>query len=183
MDRCVLVAVSGGIAAYKAAELVSRLVKAGVAVRVIMTENACRFVVPTTFEALTGTKVYTDTFEESEDGAIQHIALAQQAGVFAAVPATASLIAKMAAGLADDMVTSTFLATTCPVVVCPAMHTRMYTNPAVQANLSTLKERGVTIVGPGTGRLARGEEGEGVLAPVEQIERAILTLLDVPRDA
>ena len=177
MSKSALIAVSGGIAAYKAAELVSRLQKAGVQTRVIMTKHACEFVTPLTFEALTGKKVYTDTFDYSSDATIQHIALAQEADVFVVVPATANIIAKMAHGIADDMLTSTFLAATCPIVVCPAMHEHMYENTATQANLSTLKARGVTIVEPGEGRLASGDVGKGTLASVDDIARTVLGIL------
>lgn len=178
MTKRALVAVSGGIAAYKAADVVSQLQKAGVEVNVIMTKNACEFVTPLTFEALTGKKVYTDTFDYSSDATIQHIVLAQEADAFVVVPATANVIAKMAHGIADDMVTSTFLAATCPVVVCPAMHAHMYANVATQTNIETLKERGMTIVGPGEGRLASGEMGRGTLSPVDEIVSVVLSVLD-----
>lgn len=169
MSKRILVAVTGGIAAYKAADVVSCLQKKGFEVNVIMTKNACEFVTPLTFEALTGKKVYTDTFDYSSDATIKHIVLAQEADVFAVLPATANVIAKMAHGIADDMVTSTFLAATCPVVVCPAMHANMYANAATQANLRTLAERGMTIIGPGEGRLASGEVARGTLSDVAEI--------------
>lgn len=178
MAKRVLVAISGGIAAYKAADVVSGLQKKGADVNVIMTKNACEFVTPLTFEALTGKKVYTDTFDYSSDATIKHIVLAQEADVFAVVPATANVIAKMACGIADDMVTSTFLAATCPVVVCPAMHANMFANAATQENLKTLEERGMTIVGPGEGRLASGEVARGTLADVSEIIGAILAAAD-----
>ena len=177
MAKHALVAVTGGIAAYKAAEVVSQLQKSGVDVSVIMTKNACEFVTPLTFEALTGKKVYTDTFDYSSDATIKHITLAQEADVFVVVPATANVIAKMAHGIADDMVTSTFLAATCPVVVCPAMHTNMFANAATQANIKTIEGRGMVIVGPGEGRLASGEVARGTLAPVEEIVEAVLSVL------
>lgn len=178
MTKRALIAVTGGIAAYKAADVVSQLQKAGVEVSVIMTKNACEFVTPLTFEALTGKKVYTDTFDYSSDATIKHIVLAQEANVFAVVPATANVIAKMAHGIADDMVTSTFLAATCPVVVCPAMHANMYENASTQANLKTLEDRGMTIVGPGEGRLASGEVARGTLSPVDEIVSAVLKVLE-----
>lgn len=177
MSKHVLVAVSGGIAAYKAADVVSSLQKSGVEVNVIMTENACEFVTPLTFEALTGKKVYADTFDYSSDATIKHIVLAQEADAFVVVPATANVIAKMAHGIADDMVTSTFLAATCPVVVCPAMHANMYANPATQDNIALLERRGMTIVGPGEGRLASGEVAKGTLSPVDEIVKAVLDVL------
>ena len=177
MAKHALVAVTGGIAAYKAAEVVSQLQKSGVDVSVIMTKNACEFVTPLTFEALTGKKVYTDTFDYSSDATIKHITLAQEADVFVVVPATANVIAKMAHGIADDMVTSTFLAATCPVVVCPAMHANMFANAATQANIKTIEGRGMVIVGPGEGRLASGEVARGTLASVEEIVEAVLSVL------
>ena len=177
MAKRALVAVTGGIAAYKAAEVVSQLQKASLDVSVIMTKNACEFVTPLTFEALTGKKVYTDTFDYSSDATIKHITLAQEADVFVVVPATANVIAKMAHGIADDMVTSTFLAATCPIVVCPAMHANMYGNAATQANIETLENRGMTIVGPGEGRLASGEVARGTLSPVEDVVTAVLDAL------
>lgn len=178
MTKRALIAVTGGIAAYKAADVVSQLQKAGVEVSVIMTKNACEFVTPLTFEALTGKKVYTDTFDYSSDATIKHIVLAQEANVFVVVPATANVIAKMAHGIADDMVTSTFLAATCPVVVCPAMHANMYASASTQANLKTLEDRGMTIVGPGKGRLASGEVARGTLSPVDEIVSAVLKVLE-----
>ncbi len=174
MAKRALVAVTGGIAAYKAADVVSLLMKNGVDVDVIMTKNACEFVTPLTFEALTGKKVYTDTFDYSLDATIKHIVLAQEADVFAVVPATANVMAKIAHGIADDMVTSTFLAATCPIVVCPAMHANMFANRATQENLRILEGRGMTIVGPAEGRLASGEVGRGTLSPVGDIVNAIL---------
>lgn len=178
MTKRALIAVTGGIAAYKAADVVSQLQKTGVEVNVIMTKNACEFVTPLTFEALTGKKVYTDTFDYSSDATIKHIMLAQEANVFVVVPATANVIAKMAHGIADDMVTSTFLAATCPVVVCPAMHANMYANASTQANLRTLEDRGMTIVGPGEGRLASGEVARGTLSPVDEIVGAVLKVIE-----
>lgn len=177
MNKRVLVAVTGGIAAYKAADIVSKLKKAGASVGVIMTEHACEFVTPLTFEALTGEKVYSDAFDYSVDASIKHIALAQTADAFVIAPATANIIAKLAHGIADDMVTSTFLAATCPVVVCPAMNTNMYENPATQANLKILEERGMRIVGPGEGRLACGDVARGTLADVDEIVQVVLDVL------
>jgi phosphopantothenoylcysteine decarboxylase/phosphopantothenate--cysteine ligase len=178
MSRNILFAVSGGIAAYKACDAVSKLRQAGCEVRVIMTKHAAELVAPATFEALTGNKVYTDTFDFSDDASIKHIVLAQQADVFVAAPATANLIAKLAHGIADDMVTSTYLAATCPAVVCPSMHANMYANTATQENLKTLERRGVMLVGPTEGRLASGDVGRGPLAPVNEIIDAVLKQLE-----
>lgn len=177
MTKNVLLAVTGGIAAYKAADVASGLQKRGANVRVIMTHNATKFIAPLTFEALTGKKVYTDTFDYDEDPTIQHIALAQEASVFAVVPATANIIAKLAHGIADDMVSSTFLAATCPVIVCPAMNTHMYENASTQENLAVLQERGIRMVGPGVGKLACGDVAKGTLAPVEEIIESIMAAL------
>ncbi len=178
MARRVLLAVSGGIAAYKACDIVSRLDKRGIDVQVIMTENATKFVTPLTFEALSGRMVYTDTFDYSYDASIKHISLAQEADLMCIAPATANIIAKIARGIADDMVSSTFLAATCPVVVCPAMNTHMYENASTQANLHTLEERGISLVGPGVGKLACGDVARGTLSPVDEIVDAIVRMLD-----
>lgn len=178
MTKNVLLAVSGGIAAYKAAEITSGLQKRGCDVRVIMTENACKFITPLTFEALTHKKVYTSTFDYESDQIIQHIALAQEADVFVVAPATANIMAKLAHGIADDMVSSTWLAATCPALVCPAMNTHMYENPATQANIKTLESRGVEIVGPGEGKLACGDIAKGTLSAVDEIIEAILAKLE-----
>lgn len=179
--RRVLVAVSAGIAAYKACEAVSALVGRGCSVRVIMTPEATKFVGPLTFEALTGKKVYSDTFDYSDDASIKHIVFAQEAEAAIVAPATADVIAKMACGIADDMVSSTLLATTCPIIVCPAMHADMYRNPSVEKNLGTLAARDVRLVGPGEGRLASGDIGRGPLAPVDDMVAAVLAVLDAPR--
>ncbi len=179
MAKRVLLAVSGGIAAYKACDIVSRLNKLGAEVQVIMTENATKFVTPLTFEALSGRMVYTDTFDYSYDASIKHISLAQEADLMCVAPATANIIAKIAHGIADDMVSSTFLAATCPVIVCPAMNTHMYENASTQANLRTLEERGIALVGPGVGKLACGDVARGTLSPVDEIVDAIAQALDL----
>ena len=173
----VLLAVSGGIAVYKACDIVSKLTKRNIDVQVIMTENATKFVTLLTFEALSKHMVFTDTFDYSYDASIKHISLAQEADLFCVAPATANIMAKMAHGIADDMVSSTFLAATCPVLVCPAMNTNMYENAATQANLRILEERGMKIVGPGVGKLACGDVAKGVLAPVDDIVDAIMETL------
>ncbi|AIS52594.1 coenzyme A biosynthesis bifunctional protein CoaBC [Thermoanaerobacter kivui] len=180
----VLLGVAGGIAAYKAADLVSRLVKKDISVDVIMTKAATNFVNPLTFEALSHNKVVIDMFADRKYWEIEHISLAEKADVLAIVPATANIIAKIAHGIADDMLTTTILATKSPVLIAPAMNTNMYTNPMTQKNIKTLKEYGFFFVEPASGRLACGTYGFGKLADVEDIEKAILELLykDIKRD-
>lgn len=178
MAKRVLLAVAGGIAAYKACDIVSKLTKRDIEVQVIMTENATKFVTPLTFEALSGRMVFADTFDYSYDASIKHISLAQEADLMCVAPATANIIAKFAHGIADDMASSTFLAATCPVVVCPAMNTHMYENAATQANLRTLEERGMRIVGPGVGKLACGDVARGTLSPVDEIVDEIARVLE-----
>ena len=176
----VLLAVCGGIAAYKACEVLRALQKAGCEVRVTMTEDATRFVGPVTFEALSGAPVATSLYDYP-GSAIPHISLAEWADVAVVVPATANVLAKMACGIADDCLTTTLLACACPVLVAPGMNVHMWQNPATQANVSTLRERGVRFVGPDSGRLACGEVGEGKLASVDEVVEAALALL-APRD-
>ena len=176
----VLLAVCGGIAAYKACEVLRGLQKAGCEVRVTMTEDAERFVGVTTFEALSGAPVATSLYEYP-GSAIPHIELAEWADTAVVVPATANVMAKMACGIADDCLTTTLLACACPVLVAPGMNVHMWQNPATQTNAATLRERGVGFVGPDSGRLACGDVGEGKLAGVDEIVEAALALL-VPRD-
>lgn len=166
-DRTVLLGVSGGIAAYKAADLASLLRKQGWDVHAILTSNATRFVTPLTFEALTRHPAYVDAFAAGE--AIRHIELARKADVVAVVPASADVLAKMACGIADDLLTTTLLATTAPIVVAPAMNVEMWRHGATQDNLATLRRRGVEIVDPASGELACGEVGEGRLADPTEI--------------
>ena len=151
--KTILIGVTGSIAAYKAADLASRLMKQHAQVHVIMTENAAKFISPITFETLTNRKCITDTFDRNyptdHPVEVEHIALAKKADLVIVAPATANIIAKMAYGIADDMLSTTLLACTCPVLVSPAMNTRMYEHPATQANLAVLKERGVKIEGKG----------------------------------
>lgn len=169
--REIVVAVTGGIAAYKTCELVSLLHKAQARVRVIMTANATRFVTPLTFEALSGQPVYTDLWSAGESMA--HIAMADSAELVVISPATADVIAKIAAGIADDIVTTTVLAMDVPILLAPAMNTRMYENPATQANLATLRERGHVVLDSPAGRLACGAVGIGRLAEPAAILAAI----------
>ena len=155
--------VTGGIAAYKAADLTSKLRQAGAAVRVLMTESATQFIAPMTFETLSGYRTVVDTFDRDFAWEVEHISLAKAADVFVIAPATANVIAKAAHGIADDMVTTTLLATKAPVVIAPAMNTGMYDNPVTQENLRTLRRRGFHIVEPAAGRLACGDTGRGKL--------------------
>lgn len=176
----VLLAVCGGIAAYKACEVLRGLQRAGCEVRVTMTEDATRFVGAATFEALSGAPVATSLYEYP-GSAIPHIALAEWADAAVVVPATANVLAKMASGIADDCLTTTLLACACPVLVAPGMNVHMWRNVATQANVSTLRERGVRFAGPDSGRLACGDVGEGKLADVGEIVATALALL-APRD-
>jgi len=179
--------VSGGIAAYKAAEIVRLLQDRGVRVQVIMTRAAQEFVRPLTFAALSGEKVITDLFGgEAEtpnlDSAVEHIAVAQSIDALVVAPATADVLAKFAGGLATDFLTTTFLATKAPVVVAPAMNVNMWEHPATQANLALLRGRGVRIVEPGSGYLACGMTGPGRLAANEAIVGAVLETLGAAQD-
>ncbi|WP_067922044.1 bifunctional phosphopantothenoylcysteine decarboxylase/phosphopantothenate--cysteine ligase CoaBC [Alicyclobacillus shizuokensis] len=169
MAHFVLVGVGGGIAAYKTATLCSQLVKRGYQVQVLMTEHATRFVQPLTFQALTHRPVVVDTFAEPDAAEIAHVAIADRADMYVIAPATANLLAKLALGIADDMVTTTALAVTAPLLVAPAMNVHMYEHPTVQRNLSLLRQRGALVVNPGEGPLACGYTGKGRLAEPEDI--------------
>lgn len=171
--KCVVLGVCGGIAAYKAAQLTSNLIKKGYDVEVIMTKNATEFIAPLTFEALTKHNVMVSTFDKVADRSVKHISIAQRCDVFAVVPASANVIAKLAHGIADDMLTTTFLAASCPKIICPAMNTGMYENVITQRNIGTLKELGMEIVEPQSGRLACGDSGKGRLCDLSLIEDAI----------
>lgn len=164
-----LLGVTGGIAAYKACSLARLLVGAGARVRVVMTRSATRFVGPDTFAALTGGPAYTDLFEEP--GAVLHVRLAREADLAIVAPATANVLAKLAHGIADDLLTAALLEATCPLVLAPAMHTGMWEHPATRANVETLTGRGARIVGPEAGSLAAGDEGPGRMAEPEEILR------------
>jgi phosphopantothenoylcysteine synthetase/decarboxylase len=170
----VLLGVSGGIAAYKAADLASRLTGAGATVNVVMTANACELVTPKTFEAVTGRPVHTSLWTTPEEFRIGHISLADQAGVVVVAPATANVISKMTCGLADDLLSTTLCAAWAkPTLVAPAMNSNMWSNPAVQANVKALEGRGVRFIGPETGRLACGTEGLGRMSEPAAILKAI----------
>jgi len=175
--KTVVLGVTGGIAAYKVCDLVSRLHKKGINIRIIMTEHACEFVQPLTLEVLSGNRVVTDMFNRDFPWEVEHISLAKAADVFAVVPATANILGKYAHGIADDMLSTTLLATRAPVLFAPAMNTNMYEHPAVQENIATLKQRGCLFVEPASGHLACGDTGKGKLADVETIEQAILDAL------
>ncbi|MDY4442689.1 MAG: bifunctional phosphopantothenoylcysteine decarboxylase/phosphopantothenate--cysteine ligase CoaBC, partial [Butyricicoccus sp.] len=175
--KTVVLGVTGGIAAYKACDLVSRLHKKHINIRIIMTEHACEFVQPLTFEVLSGNRVVTDMFNRDFPWEVEHISLAKAADVFAVVPATANILGKYAHGIADDMLSTTLLATRAPVLFAPAMNTAMYENPAVQQNIMELKQRGCLFVEPASGMLACGDTGKGKLADVDTIEQAILDAL------
>lgn len=177
----VLIAVCGGIAAYKACEVLRGLQRANCDVRVMMTKGAQDFVGPMTFEALSSHEVACD-FDNYTESAIPHIALSSWADLALVVPATANVMAKMCAGLADDLVSATLLACACPVVVAPAMNTNMWNHPATQANVATLASRGVSFVLPEEGRLACGEVGTGKLAKVDDIVGHVLQVLGVATD-
>lgn len=175
--KTVVLGVTGGIAAYKACDLVSRLRKKDINVHVIMTAHACAFVQPLTLEVLSGARAVTDQFNRDFPWEVEHITLAKAADVFAVVPATANILGKYAHGIADDMLSTTLLATRAPVLFAPAMNTAMYENPAVQDNIAALKARGCLFVEPASGHLACGDTGRGKLADVETIEQAILDAL------
>lgn len=177
----IIVGVSGGIAAYKAAALVSALNQAGADVHVLMTEHAKEFVGPATFEALCGHRVISDTFQ-SPELLIPHIALARTADLFVAAPATANVIAKFANGLADDMLSSTFLASYCPKLIVPAMNVHMYENPATQRNLNILREDGITVLEPDTGHLAEGVSAKGKMPEPSVIYRKIEEMIAYGKD-
>ncbi len=152
--KSVVLGVTGGIAVYKAVDIVSRLRKKGVEVNVVMTKNAQQFVSPVTFQAIANNPVVTDMFDEPKTWDTEHISLAQKADVFLIAPATANIIGKMASGIADDMLSTTVMATNAPVVIAPAMNTNMYLKPVVQRNIESLKALGVEFVDPASGRLA-----------------------------
>jgi phosphopantothenoylcysteine decarboxylase/phosphopantothenate--cysteine ligase len=179
--------VTGGVAAYKAAELVRLLQQDGFTVEVVMTRGAREFITPLTFAALTGQKVITDLFgnsanEANLESAIEHIAVAQRTDLLLVVPATADIITKFARGIADDFLSTLYLATTAPVIVAPAMNVNMWNHPATRANITTLKERGVNVVEPDEGYLACGMLGAGRLAGHEEIVAAVKAVLHTKQD-
>jgi phosphopantothenoylcysteine decarboxylase/phosphopantothenate--cysteine ligase len=172
-DRTVVLGITGGIAAYKAADIASKLTQAGATVEVVMTEAATRFITPLTLRNITHRPVVTDMFEMASEYSEEHIALAEAADVVAIAPATANTIAKLAAGMADDMLGCVVLATEAPVIIAPAMNDVMYKNDITQENIAKLKARGFTFIDPEYGRLASGKTGQGRLAENEKIIKAI----------
>src|SRR5712672_3174996 len=179
--------VTGGVAAYKAAELVRRLQQDAFTVQVVMTRGAREFITPLTFAALSGQKVITDLFAESGgeanlESAIEHIAVAQRTDLLLVAPATADVLAKFAQGIANDFLTTLYLATTAPVIVAPAMNVNMWEHPATRANIETLRARGVRVVSPDEGYLACGMTGKGRLAGVEAIAQAVMASLGIRHD-
>ena len=180
--KTVVLALTGGIAAYKIATLASMLVKQKATVLVLMTENATRFIAPLTFEELTGTRCMVDTFDRSFSFEIEHVAVADRADLVLVAPASANVIAKMANGIADDMLTTTVLACRCPKLVAPAMNTGMYENPATQANLARLREYGVEVIDPACGRLACGAVGPGKMPEPQQLLEHIRRHLACKKD-
>ncbi len=178
----IVLGVTGGIAAYKACSLCSQLKKAGAQVYVILTKNACQFVTPLTFETLSNHPAVTDTFARPETWEVEHVALAKRADLFVIAPATANILAKMACGIADDMLSTTVLATRAPILVAPAMNTGMWENEATQANVRLLKSRGVHFVGPEGGYLACGDSGAGRMSEPDRIAAVIDEMLHPKRD-
>lgn len=178
----VVLGVTGGIAAYKAAELASTMVKKGIGVYVIMTRHATEFVAPLTFETLTNHPVVVDMFMRNTPWEVEHISLAKRADAFLVAPASANFIGKLACGIADDMLSTTAMATTAPMVIAPAMNMNMYASAAVQENLGALQRRGALIVSPGVGRLACGDIGPGRLADLPDILDVVYAALEPRRD-
>jgi phosphopantothenoylcysteine decarboxylase/phosphopantothenate--cysteine ligase len=175
--KSVVLGITGSIAAYKAADLASKLTQAGAKVEVVMTESATRFITPLSLRSITGRPVATSMWELTTEFSIEHVALAQAANIVVIAPATANIIAKLAAGMADDMLTCTVLATKAPVIIAPAMESNMLQNPVTQENLARLKARDFTIVEPGYGYLASGKTGRGRMADLEIIIGAIKQVL------
>ena len=171
--KCVVLGVTGGIAAYKACEILRLLQKQGIDVFVVMTKNACQFVTPLTFETLSGHPVATDTFVRPATWEVEHIALAKRADLFLIAPATANIIGKMACGIADDMLSTTVMATKAPVMIAPAMNTGMWESPVTQENIAALKARGVTVIEPVDGELACGVKGQGRMMDPQKIVQSL----------
>lgn len=179
--KTILLGITGGIAAYKAAALCSRLIGLGASVRVIMTEGATKFITPLTLQTLSRNPVATDVFDERDAAIVQHIDWADSADLAVVAPATANMLSKLANGLADDMLSTTLLATTAPLLIAPAMNVHMWEHPAVIENVNKLASRGVTFVEPGSGQLACGYVGKGRLAEPDEIVDAVVTMLVGPR--
>lgn len=182
-NKTIIVGVTGGIAAYKACDVVSKLKKLNANIHVIMTESACEFVKPMTFQTLSNNFVINDMFKEPKTWEVEHIELAKKADAFLIVPATANFIGKLAAGIADDMLTTTVMATRAPVIIAPAMNTNMYTNRIVQANMDKLGDLGYRFIDPASGRLACGDIGAGKLADVDDILAFIVDFFEKESEA
>ncbi|HEY3297721.1 MAG TPA: bifunctional phosphopantothenoylcysteine decarboxylase/phosphopantothenate--cysteine ligase CoaBC [Armatimonadota bacterium] len=180
--KTIILGVTGGVAAYKAAEICSRLIKAGACVNVVMTEHAAQFVGPATFRALTGQQVLTGLWDEPKEYEITHIALPDKADAFLVAPATANIIGKVASGIADDMLSTMIMATNAPVIFAPAMNNKMWENPIVQSNVERLRSLGYEFVDPGIGRLACGVEAVGRLAETDEIICAVEDSLRAEQD-
>ena len=180
--KTILLGVTGGIAAYKAAALASALVKLHASVEVVMTRNATQFITPLTFEQLTGNRTMVDTFDRNFSHQVEHIALADRTDLVIVAPATANVCAKLAHGLADDMLTTTVLACPCPKLIAPAMNTKMYENPVTQDNLNILRHYGWEVVEPASGYLACGAVGKGKLPEPEALLQVILHYLAHEKD-
>jgi phosphopantothenoylcysteine decarboxylase/phosphopantothenate--cysteine ligase len=176
-NKTIILGITGSIAVYKAAEIASQLTQAGAKVNVIMTKEAIEFISPVTFRAVTGRPVVTEMFDLASEFSIEHVSLAKSADIIVIAPATANVIAKLAAGIADDILCCTVLATKVPVLIVPAMETNMYNNPVTQDNLSKLKARDFVIIAPATGWLASGKEGLGRLADINDIIGSISQVL------
>jgi phosphopantothenoylcysteine decarboxylase / phosphopantothenate---cysteine ligase len=181
-NRTIVLGITGSIAAFKAAELASQFTKAGARVDVVMTESAQKFITPLTFRNITGRPVVTGMWDLASEFSVQHVALSEAADIVIIAPATANIIAKLAAGIADDMLSCTVLATKAPVLIAPAMNDNMYANPVTQQNVLKLKQRGFTFVEPQTGRLASGKTGKGRLTDLSIIIDAAGRLLNKPAD-
>ena len=180
--KTILLGVTGGIAAYKAAALASALVKLQATVEVVMTKNATEFIAPLTFEQLTGNRTMVDTFDRNFVHQVEHISLAQRTDLVIIAPATANICAKLAHGMADDMLTTTVLACKCPKLIAPAMNTNMYENPVTQDNLQLLRKYGWEVISPASGRLACGAVGAGKLPEPEELIQYILRAIALPHD-
>jgi phosphopantothenoylcysteine decarboxylase/phosphopantothenate--cysteine ligase len=181
-NKTILMIVAGGIAAVKVPDLIRRLRERGASVRCVLTEGGAQFVTPLSLAALSGHKVYQDLFSLTDEADMGHIRLSREADIVLVAPATADIMAKMAVGIADDLATTTLMATDKPVMIAPSMNVMMWTHPATQANLETLKARGVTVVGPGVGDLACGEVGDGRLAEVPDIIAALNRIFQKGRE-
>lgn len=180
--KMIVVGVTGGIAAYKSADICSRLVKSGASVEVVMTESATHFVTPTTFRAITGQRVITGLWDEPRDYEVTHVSLSDKADAFLIAPATANIIGKIANGIADDMLSTTIMAAACPIIIAPAMNTKMWQNRIVQQNVDKLKSLGYEFIGPESGRLACGTIGFGRMSEPAKIIRFLEDFLSREKD-